>query len=218
MQRLRDDTGTTLAELLVVCVLMTVVLSTAYMIFNATSTMANESEARAVAADNAQHAIETMTREIRQASENEEGYGAMVVAQPQTVEFFMDANRDNRPEKIKYYLSGDSIMRAVAPAIGTQPPYSYGSYGTGEAILTGLVSTTAPIFCFHGTTPDTAVVCANGEQHGFQAISTGSPLTTSPKISMVGVTLDNTSMTGRQSAQVHTIALIRIRSVENVVK
>ncbi len=218
MNQLRDDSGTSLVELMVVCVLMIVVLSTAYMLFGAATTMANESEARAIASDNAQHAVETMTRELRQAVENEEGYGALIVSQPRQMEFFMDANRDDRPEKVKYYVVGSTLLRAVAPAIGTMPPFTHGTYGAGTPVLEDLTSTTDPIFCYHSTTPNTATTCSNGEQHGFDALAPASPLTTAPRISMVGIDLQNQARSGSNTVEMHTSALVRIRAVENVVK
>jgi len=218
MNKLRDDTGTSLAELLIVCVLMMLVLSTAYMLFGAATTMASESEAHAIAADNVQHAMDTMTRELRQAAENEEGMGAIIVAQPSTVEFYMDTNHDDKPDKVRYYVSGTSIMRAVALATGSTAPYAHGSYGPGSQLLTGLVSSSDPLFCYHSTTVDSMTTCANGEQHGFGTVTTTNPLTTAPKIAMVGVDLTNEAVSGNRAVSVHTSALIRIRSVENVVK
>ena len=219
MWQLRDDSGTSLVELMVVCVLMIVVLSTAYMLFGAATTMASESEARAIAADNAQHAVETITRELRQAVENEEGYGALVVSQPRQMEFFMDTNRDDKPEKVKYYVSrlhtpASRRARDRDPA-ALHPRHLRRWHSRPRGTH---VADADPIFCYHSTEPDNAATCSNGEQHGFEILTPASPLTTAPRITMVGIDLRNEASSGSETVVMHTSALARIRAVENVVK
>jgi hypothetical protein len=223
MQSLRDDSGLSLTELLVVSVLMLLVLGTAYMLFDTSTGMADVSEARVIASDNAQKAQELISRDLRQAQENYSGEsgvrpGALAVAKPDTIEFFMDETRDGRPERIKYYMQGTSLMRASAPPIGTEYEFSHGAFGTPKVILKNIRTDNGPVFCFHEVTEDPAVTCANGEKHGFKIVTTSSPLTTLPKIAMVGINLSNEEQAGGKKSTVHTSALIRIRSVENAVE
>lgn len=216
--RLRDDTGMSLTELLVVTVLMGVILATSYMLLNTATVMADQSEARAIAADEAQQTIERMTREIKQAQEVKDGKGALCSTQPDSIQLYMDENMDGSPEKIRYYRSGTTIFRQLAP-VTSALPLTHGAYGTPEVVLEDLSPTQGNVFCYHSTAPDTAVTCANGSKHGYEVVPNSTdPENSPPVVSMVGIDLRNQHSTGQQTATVVTSVIVRIRAVENVVK
>ena len=76
--RLRDDSGLSLTELLVVSVLISVILAASYFLFGAASSMNNLAMARAIASDEAQRAVDQMSRDLRQAQENVAEKGVFV--------------------------------------------------------------------------------------------------------------------------------------------
>ena len=212
-----DDRGVTLAELLVVSVLMSVVIVSTYLLLGTTQNISNVSMAQSLASDEAQHAVDMMTSEIRQAQENEEGHGAFTIAEPSRVQFFFDANGDGRPELITYYVDSGKLYRTVTPATNTEPPFTFGPPGVATTIISHLDSSEA-IFCYHGTEINDTVVCAGGYKHGFSTISTADPYSTSPKITMVGLYLVNQQSFGDRTVSVITDVLARVRSVQNIVK
>lgn len=217
MRTLRDDSGVSLTELLVVTVLMGVILATAYMLIDSATVMADQSEARSIAADDAQRAIESMSREIKQAQEAREGKGALISALPDSIEFYMDVNRDGPPEKVRYYRTGTTLFRQVAP-VTVSTPLAHGAYGAGVPLLEDIAPTQGPMFCYHSTELDNAVVCANGQQHKYKVVSTTDPQNTVPVVALVGIDLRNRHASGRQDVTVTTSVVVRIRAVENIVK
>jgi len=213
-----DDRGLTLVELLVVSTLMSMVIVSTYLLLSTTQNVSSMSMAQSFAYDEAQHAVDTMTMEIRQAQENEEGRGAFTIAEPNRVQFFLDTNGDGRPELVTYYVDSGKLYRTVAPATNTEPPFSFGPPGVATIIISHLDSSTEAIFCYHGTEIDDTVVCVGGYKHGFSTISTADPYSTSPKITMVGLYLVNQQSFGDRTVSVITDVLARVRSVQNIVK
>jgi Tfp pilus assembly protein PilW len=220
---LRDDRGVTLTELVVVTVLMLFMLATTYMMFNAGTTVADAAASRAAASDGAQRAFETVSRDLRQAQENIEYKGVFSSIASNSIEFYMDerpvgGTRNGKPDMIKYYVSGTTLYRAVAAPTNNVSPYTYGAYGPSVAVLKNLAMGTVPVFCFHSTTVNSTVVCGNGSKHGYAVVTTTDPLNHATKVALVGVTLINQERSGARTSKVTTTGLIRIRSVENVVK
>ena len=55
-------------------------------------------------------------------------------------------------------------------------------------------------------------------KHGFNIVTTSDPYNTTPKISMVGIKIDDVSKSGDKTITVISRALVRMRTVENTVK
>ncbi|MEI7814506.1 MAG: type II secretion system protein [Coriobacteriia bacterium] len=231
MRRIRDDGGLSLTELLVVSVLMGVILATMYLLFGAASTIADRSTARAIATDEAQRAIDTMSREIRESQENrtpndDSKGGVFTIAEPNRVQFFSDVNHDNGPELVTYYLSGSSLLRTVAPwnqAPTNTQPWTFGSAGTPKALVTNIDTAGGPIFCYHSKSPGTAS-CARGtyavRYHGFWILGSGgtvtAPYDNKSPISMIGINLVNKQpSSGGNYETALSDSLVRLRASQN---
>jgi prepilin-type N-terminal cleavage/methylation domain-containing protein len=218
MPSLRDDSGLTLTELLVVSVLIGVILAASFVMFQAAGTMNDAAMARSNASDEAQAAIDVMTRDLRQAQEDStDKNGVFRTANATEMKFSADTNNDARPELIRYYVEGGALKRTVAPPTNVAPPFTYGAAGTPKVLVRVLGTSADPLFCYHGVAVNTAAVCGTAK-HGFVVISTTSPYTTSPKISMVGITLSGIGTSGTKQTAVTSRVLVRMRTTENLLE
>jgi|GEM_PF-2694432 len=218
MRILRDDTGLSLTELMVVSVLMSVIIATVYMLFGAASAITDTSSARAIAGDEAQHAVDKMTMDLRQAQENEDGKGAFTISLENKVQFFVDLTHDARPEKVTYYITGTNLYRTVASPTNNVPPFTFGAAGAPQLMVAGIDPAGGSLFCYHGVIADSGATCANGHKHGFNVITSNDPYSTEPKIAMVGINLVNKQSSGGRTVTVYSNALARARALQNEVK
>ncbi len=222
MRWIRDDSGMSLTELLVVSVLIGVIMTASYFMFNAAQAMNDSAVARSNAADEAQRAIDTMTRELRQSQVDDDSapdketpdHGVFRTATATEVKFMSDLNADRRPELVRYYVEGGSLKRTVAPPTTMVPPFSYGSPGAPTILVEKLGTTTNPVFCYHDRTPNTTVLCGT-DKHGFAKVTSADPYNTSPKIAMVGITMDVVGESGARDVTVTSRALVRVRTILN---
>ena len=174
MKKIRDmrthagEDGFSLAELLVVCAILPVILGAAYLVFNTMSGNYSSISAQSEATSEAQRAMDTMVREIRQAQETTAGGGALAVADPGRCSFYADMDRDGVPERITYYVDGTDLYRMVATSSTQVSPYNYVD-GPASRVV-NLTTSSAVVFTyFDNGAPDTAVtnpvpaqVCAVG--------------------------------------------------------
>ncbi len=159
------EAGLTIAELMVVLVLLWVVIAAVYMINGATSQMTGRTEARTIAADEVRYAIDSIRRDVRQGQEmldasTGQSLGVFVTASPRECVFYADLDLDNSLDKVRYYVSGRSLYRQTASAV-TTPAVSTSTwrpYSGTKTLLTHLDPTwSGPIFVYksQGTTPMT---------------------------------------------------------------
>jgi prepilin-type N-terminal cleavage/methylation domain-containing protein len=174
LRGLRDDKGLTLTELMVVTMLLGFILAAAWSVMYAANTMSNKTTARADAADESQKFIDRIGYEligsagqfdIVQAYNEADGYtsgysdtndvrAALAPSWVSTpvastsLTFYTDLNRDDRPERIRYYVSNGSLMRVQASAATTNPlPCTWGANSTPTVIIKKIdPSWTGPIF------------------------------------------------------------------------
>jgi type II secretory pathway component PulJ len=214
MRFLHNDSGLSLAELVIASALVAVVVTTAYLLLNSFSGMSDSIQAKVAASGSAQIAVDAVTRDLRQAQQNDTDTadGAFSVAQPRYAQFFVDVNHDSRPERVTYYMSGNALYKVVAYPIGTVAPYSFGSTGTPASVLEDLDPSTT-VFTYYSSTVDTSTVGTDG--YAFQTVSTSDPLDYATKISLVGVSLVNWATVGSRTVTVTTTELVRIRSVNS---
>lgn len=217
--RLRDDSGLSLTELLVVSVLISVILAASYFLFGAATSMNDLAMARAIASDQAQLAVDQMSRDLRQAQENVAEKGVFVTAEANQMKFTADLNHDEKPELVRYYVENDQLKRTVAqPTAGqTMPPFTFQTAGTPKVLVEELGTSAGPLFCYHSTVVNNTVLCGTAK-HGFNVVTTADPLNTTPKISMIGIKLDVESTSGAKTVAVINRALVRMRTIENTVK
>jgi prepilin-type N-terminal cleavage/methylation domain-containing protein len=163
-----SDGGFSLIEMVIVCAILPVVLGAAYLVFTTLSGNYSSISAQSEATSEAQRAMDTMVREMRQAQEIQDGGGAVATATPTYCSFYADLDRDGVPERITYYVNGTDLYRAEATA--TSPVYPYG-YTDGPAQrVVNLTTMSAVVFTYFDkddplnpmANPVPATVCAIG--------------------------------------------------------
>ena len=218
MRFINDDKGMTLTELLVVCVLASMILAASFFLFAAAQAMNNDATARAYAADESQAALDKMSLELRQGEENGVNNGVFTVASPNEVAFFSDINRDGRAELIHYYVEGGALKRTMAAATSAAPPWTHAAPGAPTTLIPELQNgtTSDPVFCYHNMSSSTTATCGTttyrDNHHGFGVVTAADP-----SISMVGITVVARGTSGDANVDVTTFQLVRVRAVQNKV-
>ncbi|HEY5482836.1 MAG TPA: prepilin-type N-terminal cleavage/methylation domain-containing protein [Propionibacteriaceae bacterium] len=157
---MRDDSGFSLTEMVVVVVLLGVVLAAAWTVMSAVSSMSNSLSARATATAESDSFISAAGTELRQAASlkaiagtdtaNADAQAAFYDIGPRQIGFYADIERDGRPERVAYYVSGTSLMRQQADATNGTYPYSWAASSTAQAVVQVIdASWTGPIFLYY---------------------------------------------------------------------
>jgi prepilin-type N-terminal cleavage/methylation domain-containing protein len=162
------DGGFSLVELLIASAILPIVLGTGYLVFQTLSGNYSGISAQSEATSEAQRAMDTMVREIRQAQETTSGGGALEVALPTKCSFYADMDRDGIPERITYYVDGTDLYRKSEHS--STPVYPYQYVDAPAQRVVNLTTSSAVVFTyFNNGDPDTAVtnpvpsqVCAVG--------------------------------------------------------
>lgn len=200
-----SDHGTTLTELLVATALLTVVLSAAYVLLQASSRMADYTEAHAIATDETRQAMDRISQEVRQASALPGRTAAFAEVGTGTVTFYVDEDHDEQYERVTYRRDGTRLLRTVAEPIFIDGDYTFGAAGAPQVLVRGLAPEwNEPIFTVMlrpsvGATP-TPVTPSQ--------IASGSALV---------VHIRNTAKVGRSTAVIDSTTWVKIRAVENTV-
>lgn len=198
--RLRDDHGTTVTELMVVSVLMLIVLGIIYSVFFTAGAIADSSAAHTAAADESRQAMDRVTRELRQARENVEGAGAVCVAEPRRCQFYIDLNRCGRPERVTYWIADNALYRSEAQPTNFQPPFTFSADSAAKVIVRKVKPDwTGAVFVYYtnANPPVATTILAN--------------------ISAVKVEVVNQASAGTKTVSVDADTWVKIRSVQNVV-
>lgn len=200
---LRGDSGLSMAELMVVTVLLGMIMSAAYFVLVTVQSISNGVEGRVIASDEARIGIDRMSRELRQAEELVEGQGVFAQADSRECVFWADVDQDGRPEKVRYYVVGNSVYRQEAAATTALPPYTYGTYAAPTRMISSLdPAWTSALFTY------------------LPAGSSATPLGPSeiPDMSAVSVRVVNLAKVGDREIRVDESTWVKIRSVHNVIQ
>jgi prepilin-type N-terminal cleavage/methylation domain-containing protein len=202
----RSDRGFTLNEMLVVMALMSVVTMAAYLLMSATTSMANDTEARQVATEDNRRLLDMLAREIRQAYEISDGGGAFAEVSPRQCTFYTDVNRDGVPEKVRYRIEGHDVFRAQTTATSALPPYTFGSLDSEQQVAKTVdAAWSGDVFTYYGNT------------YG----ADGKPVQVGPtepaKVSAVQIRLVNTAHAGERSATVDLSTWVKVRAVYSTI-
>lgn len=156
MRARTGETGFSLTELMVVCAILPIILGAAYLVFTTMSGNYSSISAQSEATSEAQRAMDTMVREIRQAQETTTGGGALAIAQPDRCAFYADMDRDGVPERITYYVDGTDLYRMVGVSSTQVSPYHYVD-GPAQRVVNLTTSSVVVFTYFDNGAPDTAV-------------------------------------------------------------
>ena len=79
---------------------------------------------QADATRSARTGIEQAVRDLREASYADNGAYPIVRLATSSVEFYSDYDNDNKIEKIKYFLDGDTFQKSIVESSGDPPEYA----------------------------------------------------------------------------------------------
>jgi type II secretory pathway pseudopilin PulG len=116
-------TGITIIETIVYIAVFVVVMGAAagfIVYFYKTNSYVLE---QAFAVREARRGIETMVREIREATYSDTGAYPVIQASDQSFSFYSDIDRDNNVERVRYFLDGTNFMKGETEAVGDPPNY-----------------------------------------------------------------------------------------------
>jgi prepilin-type N-terminal cleavage/methylation domain-containing protein len=163
------DGGVSLLELMITAAILPIVLSAAYLVFTTLSGNYSGIAAQSEATSEAQRAMDTMVREIRQAQEITDGGGALATATPTACSFYADIDRDGVPERISYYVDGSDLYRTQSKS--TTPVYPYVYPDVSAQRVVNLTTSSSVVFTYYDKSapldavtgiPNPATICAVG--------------------------------------------------------
>lgn len=144
--------GFTLIELLMGIVLASVFAIALFGFFFAGADRVRSQESQARAQMTGRTAIDRVARETRQAISPDEGLTPPVISlSPTAMELYVDPSRAAaaivpRPEKVRYSIVSDQLLRESAAPIGATAPFTYGGYGRREVLIDKLANGATPAF------------------------------------------------------------------------
>lgn len=200
MRWLRDDKGLTIAELLVVVTLMSLMLGVVYFVMDAVGSMADGSIAHAAAADEAQLFVDRAGRELRQAMEPVEDAGGFSEIGARRCVFYSDITGDAVPERITYYVQNGAMYRTVATCSDTVTPFdSFSAEGAPQKLISEIdADWNGAIFTYYDV--------SNVAQTNSSKI---------PTISRVDVEMRAYAKSGQREAVSTKTVTARLRSIQN---
>jgi len=163
-----SDAGFSLLELMITALILPIVLGAAFQVFITLSGNYSNISAQSEATSEAQRAMDTMVREMRQAQEISVGNGAFETATSSRAAFYADLDRNGVPDRVTYYVDGSDLYRMVGKA--SQPVYPY-SFVDGPAMrVVNLTTSSSVVFTYYDKsdpmnvdpTPNPPTVCAVG--------------------------------------------------------
>ncbi|HCG98707.1 MAG TPA: hypothetical protein DE036_02575 [Actinobacteria bacterium] len=126
---IKTENGVTLTELMVALGLLSFVLGSIFALLRVGEVNWSISTQRMQARDEISRASFKLSADLRGAKKIEMGEGPLALADANSVVFHANADSDAEPERIRYYLDGDRLVRAVVQPSSATPPWTY----TGQA-------------------------------------------------------------------------------------
>jgi prepilin-type N-terminal cleavage/methylation domain-containing protein len=141
--------GFTLMEtLVVVAIVATVGLTLSTVIVQGYRGNAYVFEA-ASSVDSARRGLFTALQNLRESTYGQDGAYPVATAGTSTVTFFADVDQDGPVERVRVYLSGDTLYRGVTNSAGNPPSYT----GQPETVQTVVAyvrnGTSTPLFTYY---------------------------------------------------------------------
>lgn len=186
-----NDNGFTMVEVLITSMLMVIVLSAAWLMFNTVTNNSNTLSVQTTLSSDTDGVLDIVAREIRQAQELGVGTGIFKKADANDIAFYSSINGSSGGVMlVHYYRDGDMLYRAVGTV---QNGYVE---GPAIAVVKSLTGTT-PLFRFYGSTTP--------------AVEIADPTAHLNQISMVAIDFTATALTPGAQVTRHTGATIKIR-------
>jgi prepilin-type N-terminal cleavage/methylation domain-containing protein len=212
MAATRDDSGFSLLELMIVCMLLGVTLAAAWSMMTAVSTMSNTMSARSIATDESQTFVDRVSNELLQANSleslaatstaNADAQAAFYDIGARRIGFYVDLNRDGRPERVAYYASGSGLVRQQATASNSTYPYSWGASSTPQVVVQTIdPSWTGAVFTYYGVGGWPPTQISNASQVA--------------SITLVTVEMHNVSTWANATVSYSASSTLRVRAIGN---
>lgn len=151
-RRSRGQGGFTLIELLMGVILASIFAIALFSFFFAGVDRVRSQESQARAQMTGRTAMDRLVREARQAISPDEGLTPPVISlSPTNLEMYVDPSRATsstvpRPEKVRYAIVANQLIREFAVPVGVTAPFTYGSYRGREVLIERLVNDVTPAF------------------------------------------------------------------------
>lgn len=100
------------------------------------------------ATDNARRGVEFSLQNLREATSGADGSYPLSAVATSSVTFYSDVDVDGSVEKVRYYLSGTTLYRAVTNPVGSPPSYA-GQAAATTTIASYVRNFTANATLFH---------------------------------------------------------------------
>jgi prepilin-type N-terminal cleavage/methylation domain-containing protein len=184
-RRLRKgERGFTLVELLVAMAAVGIVAAGILSVFLSSMKTFADQNNRMTSQDSARLGIEQLARYVRGACSSASNLSSVsdsiAYAQPQELVFYVNMDADSAPEKVRYYVSGTTLLMQVAEPIMTSIPPTYpGTYASNEPVILGVANGTNAIFTYFAYSGSTDAV-----------VQIASPTTAAELTSIVAVDID----------------------------
>lgn len=146
----RKNSGLTLMELLVTIAIFTLIMGVVIKFASDIFHYEDIFSSGLTAYDEARKVLQPVASEIRSASPSSLGAYPIEVANDSSFVFFADIDDDGLKEKIRYYLSGNILMKGVIIPSGNPLQYLSEDETTTE-IIHGVVNGLTPIFTYYDT-------------------------------------------------------------------
>jgi len=127
MARLRrlGESGMTVTELTVTASLLVVILAASYALYEFGNQATDRTMSRMESLDYAR-VIDTIAREIRQATPPADGESPILTCQARDIAFYLDVDNDGALERVHYWAQGKLVYRGVTePSVPVAVPPSY---------------------------------------------------------------------------------------------
>lgn len=152
MSRRHHQRGFTLVELLMALVLSSIFSLALFAFFFSGVNAARTSESQARAQSDGRAAIDRISRDARQAISPDQGATAPVISlTPTSLEMYVDSTRTTtvtvpRPQKVRYSIVSNQLIRETADPVGAAFPFTYGAYGASEVLVDKIANGAAAAF------------------------------------------------------------------------
>ncbi|MEQ1499918.1 MAG: prepilin-type N-terminal cleavage/methylation domain-containing protein [Parcubacteria group bacterium] len=154
MNKQNTKKGFTVVELLVaisiMMLLLLVVSNFQKDIFSLNTNLQNNLNAQL----DARHLIKVMVTELRKTSQSSLGSYPIEVASSTGITFYSDVGNNGSIDKVRYFLSGNTIRRGVITPTGNPLVYNSGSEVLTTIMNSVVSSSTLPIFQYYSSAYD----------------------------------------------------------------
>lgn len=99
--------------------------------------------------EQARRAVTNFVNELRTSSTSDTGTYAIATATPTAITFYSNIDKDSLKERLRYYVSGNSLIRGVTKPSGS--PLSYNDINESSLAIVQNLTNTSLVFSYYDT-------------------------------------------------------------------